>query len=84
MEKGMRSEIRMDGNTMEWGTRVIQIMNPGFMGDFVGRHKAWATGSRIPGKHGTIVEAMYNKKCHDSLTQISSKRTTHNLLQKRQ
>ena len=37
------------------------------MGDFVGRNKAWATGSRILGKHGTIVEAMYNKKCHDSL-----------------
>ena len=62
---------------MEWGgTRVFQIMNPGFMMDFVGRHKAWATGSRIPGKHWTIVEAMYNKKSHDSLTQISSKRTT--------
>ena len=34
-------------------------------------------GSQIPGELGTIVEAMYNKKCHDSITQISSKRTTY-------
>ena len=64
------------------GTRVIQIMNPGFIGDFVGRRKAWTTGSRIPGKRRTIFEAMYTKKCHDSHTQISSERTARNLLQK--
>ena len=59
------------------GIHVIQVMDPGFLGVLSKGTKLGQRGRQIPGELGTIVEAMYNKECQDSITQISSKLTTY-------
>ena len=69
----MGSGKRMGGNKMWTGIHVIQIMGPGFLGVLSKGTKLGQLGRQIPGELGALVEAMYNKECQDSFTQISSK-----------
>ena len=73
----MESGKRMGGNKMWTGIHVIQIMDPGFLGALPKGTKHGQHGRQIPGELGALVEAMYNKECQDSITQISSRFTTY-------
>ena len=64
---------------MEWSGGDPR--NPDYESMFLGvlskGTKLGQRGRQIPGELGTIVEAMNNKECQDSITQISSKLTTY-------